>query len=74
MILICGPCVIENFATLDADASGIKKIVDKHPIVDFYFKASCIKDNRSDLKNYYGPGFDVGIDYLLKIKSDYGIN
>lgn len=69
MILICGPCVIENFAFLEADANIIKKITDRYSDIDFYFKSSCVKDNRSTLLNYRGPGFDVGIDYLLKIKS-----
>lgn len=73
MILICGPCVIENFAILNSDAFNIKKIVAQYPDIDFYFKASCIKDNRSTLKNYYGVGFDEGVKYLTEIKSNYGI-
>jgi 2-dehydro-3-deoxyphosphooctonate aldolase (KDO 8-P synthase) len=69
MILICGPCVIENFESLEYDANKIKNIVDKYPDIDFYFKSSCVKDNRTSLQNYYGPGFDEGIKQLLRIKN-----
>jgi len=73
MILICGPCVIDTYGTLYNDAKVIKSIVDKYPSVDFYFKSSCIKDNRSNLKNYYGPGFEDGTRYLSMLKSELGI-
>jgi 2-dehydro-3-deoxyphosphooctonate aldolase (KDO 8-P synthase) len=73
MILICGPCVIENSTALEADAVGIMKIVQKYPDIDFYFKSSCVKDNRTSLRNYRGPGMAEGISYLVKIKNDLGI-
>ena len=69
MILICGPCVIEDSISLEKDAEHIKEIVDKYPDIDFYFKSSCVKDNRSSISNYYGPGFEEGIRSLLKIHS-----
>lgn len=73
MILICGPCAIESYNMLEADASSIKAIVDKYPDVDFYFKSSCVKDNRTKIHNYQGVGFSKGIGYLLQLKSNYDI-
>ena len=73
MILICGPCVIENFDKLERDAAAIKSIVDKYPDVDFYFKSSCIKENRTNLKNYRGLGFNIGLAFLRQLRDKYGI-
>lgn len=73
MILICGPCVIEDLKKLKDDASSITSIVSKYPDIDFYFKSSCVKDNRTSINNYRGPGFSLGIEYLLEVKSLYNI-
>lgn len=73
MILICGPCVIDNLRDLKVDACEISATMEKHPDIDFYFKASCIKDNRTSLKNYYGSGFTIGIQYLEEVKKEYGM-
>jgi len=72
MILICGPCVIETFEKLKADVEAILDAIGNQNI-DLYFKSSCIKDNRSNLKNFYGPGFDIGLSYLKKIREIYNI-
>lgn len=71
MILICGPCVIEDKETLIEIAKILYNELDtsKH---DVYFKASCIKDNRTSLKNFQGIGFLKGIDYLKFVKQTYG--
>jgi len=71
MILICGPCVIENLSKLRKDAKEIVAIVNKYNNIDFYFKSSCIKDNRTRIQNYSGPGFKSGIKSLIKIKEEF---
>ena len=73
MILICGPCVIDDFESLDNDAKRISAIVDKYRNIEFFFKASCVKNNRTNINNYYGPDFETGIKYLTEIKARYGI-
>jgi len=72
MILICGPCVIDSLNDLRIDACEISAMADKYSL-DLYFKASCIKDNRTNLKNYSGPGFTIGIQYLEEVKKQYGM-
>ena len=73
MILICGPCVIENEEQLFTSAKEIIEIVERFPEIDFYFKASCIKDNRTSNNNFKGVGFDKGIDLLNIIRNRYSI-
>jgi len=73
MIIICGPCVIENLDALQKDAELIFEEVNKYHIIDFYFKASCLKENRTRINNYRGLGFEVGIEQLLRIKAKYGV-
>lgn len=41
--------------------------------VDFYFKASCIKDNRTKKGNYRGPGFEHGMAIFETIKQKYEV-
>lgn len=72
MKLIAGPCVIEDWETLDEIAKHLDFVVEGKNI-DFYFKASCIKDNRTKIENYTGPGMDVGIRWLMDIKAKYGL-
>lgn len=71
MILICGPCVIESEEQVYESADKINKILKSYNDIDFYFKASCVKDNRTSNSNFYGVGFEQGIKYLLEIKSKY---
>lgn len=74
MILICGPCVIETYDILSHTVNILLNETNIKNNFNFYFKSSCIKDNRTKLENYYGPGFDKGLEYLLKIKQIYNIN
>lgn len=72
MKLIAGPCVIEDFDTLCNTALHIKDSVrDKE--IDLYFKASCIKDNRTDISNYAGVGMSKGISMLREVSKKYNI-
>lgn len=72
LIFICGMCVIEG-ETLTYDfAKHLKKIVDKYD-VDFYFKASFDKANRTDLDSYRGVGVYKGVRILKKIKEELGV-
>jgi 2-dehydro-3-deoxyphosphooctonate aldolase (KDO 8-P synthase) len=71
MILIAGPCVIESKDKLFKDAERISKYIDKFNI-DYYFKASCVKDNRTSLDNFKGVGFYEGYELLHKIRQEFG--
>ncbi|SMC10112.1 3-deoxy-8-phosphooctulonate synthase [Nitratiruptor tergarcus] len=71
MILIAGPCVIESQEQLEIIATDLKKY-HKSEQIDFYFKASFDKANRTSLDSYRGPGLEKGLEMLAKIKEDFG--
>ncbi len=70
--LLAGPCVIESEANVLYMAEHLKAITDKFDI-DFYFKASWDKANRTKATNYRGPGLDEGLRILSKAKRECGV-
>jgi len=72
MILIAGPCVIEDYDTLYYTAKKLKDII-KYKIIDFYFKSSILKDNRTYHDSYKGVDFIKGIKYLQNIRDEFNI-
>lgn len=71
-ILLAGPCVIESELMVMELAEKLKMITDDLPI-DFYFKASFDKANRTSIDSYRGPGIEMGIRILEKAKKTYGV-
>ena len=71
MILIAGPCVIEDEETVFEIARKLKKYHEDKAI-DFYFKASFDKANRTSLDSFRGPGLTKGLEILQKIKDEFG--
>lgn len=71
MILMSGPCVIESYDNLAKIATMLEPIA-KNPKIDFYFKASFDKANRTSLDSYRGPGLEEGLKTLQKIKDEFG--
>lgn len=69
---LAGPCVIESEDNVLFLAEAISKIADKHN-VDFFFKASWDKANRTKPTNYRGPGLDEGLNILQKVKDNVGV-
>ena len=67
--LIAGPCVIENENLVYSIAENIKLITNKLN-VDYFFKASFDKANRSSCSTFRGPGLDKGLNILSKVKND----
>lgn len=72
IVLIAGPCVIENEKDTLEHAKAIKEICQRRNI-PFIFKSSYDKANRSSLKSYRGPGVDKGLEILAKIKKDIDV-
>lgn len=70
--LLAGPCVIESQDNVLLLADALKRIAEKHDI-DFYFKASWDKANRTKATNYRGPGLEEGLRILEKAKNDVGV-
>ena len=72
LILIGGPCVIESKELVMEIAKEMKMITDELGI-DYYFKASFDKANRTSIESFRGPGIDKGIEILKKVKESIGV-
>jgi len=71
MTLLTGPCVIENRDNVMKIAEQLTKL-NENKRVDFYFKASFDKANRTSLESFRGPGLDEGLKILQEVKSNFG--
>ena len=71
MIIIAGPCVIENRDNVMKIAQELGKL-HKNKRVDFYFKASFDKANRTSLDSFRGPGLEEGLKILSEVKEEFG--
>ncbi len=72
LVLIAGPCVIEDEnKTLDL-AAKIKEITEELNI-PFVFKASYDKANRTSIDSYRGPGLDAGLKIFTRVKDLMGV-
>jgi 2-dehydro-3-deoxyphosphooctonate aldolase (KDO 8-P synthase) len=72
LFLIGGPCVIESEDHALRLAHSIKSVCEDLKI-PFIFKASYDKANRSSIKSYRGPGLDMGLKILQRIKGELQI-
>ncbi|MEE4356978.1 MAG: 3-deoxy-8-phosphooctulonate synthase [Desulfococcaceae bacterium] len=72
LLLICGPCVIEDEKSCFAIASFLKDLTEKLNI-PFIFKASYDKANRTSLSSFRGPGIAQGLEILDRIKKELDI-
>ena len=71
MILLSGPCVIENRDNVFKIAEQLQKL-NEDKRIDFYFKASFDKANRTSLSSFRGPGLDEGLKILQEVKEQFG--
>jgi 2-dehydro-3-deoxyphosphooctonate aldolase (KDO 8-P synthase) len=72
LLLIAGPCVMENQDHALRHARQVKALAAKHglPVV---FKASFDKANRSSGKSYRGPGLEAGLAAFAAVKAETGL-
>ncbi len=70
MILIAGPCVIESESQINKIAEELVEFAED-PQIDFYFKASYDKANRTSLESYRGPGLKEGLRILENVKERF---
>lgn len=71
LILIAGPCVIEDKAQTLKLATSIRDIAQRCKM-PFIFKASYDKANRTSVNSFRGPGLDEGLRVLANVKSEIG--
>lgn len=72
LTLISGPCVIENESHALFTAQFLKNLVSKSKL-QFIYKASYDKANRSSIHSFRGPGLEEGLKILEKIKREFDI-
>lgn len=72
LTLLAGPCAIETMEILDETAKGLKEITQRLDI-NFVFKSSFDKANRSSITTFRGPGITKGLEMLAAIKSKYNV-
>lgn len=72
LVLISGPCVIENAEITFEIAKFLKKLSIELDI-PFIFKASYDKANRTSIMSFRGPGIEDGLDILKRIKTELNI-
>lgn len=70
--LIAGPCVIESEENVMLIAERIKGITESLDL-DYYFKASFDKANRTSISSYRGPGIEEGLRILQHVKNKHGL-
>lgn len=72
IVIIAGPCVIENLDITLHIARYLKDLSEKLDI-PLIFKASYDKANRTSLSSYRGPGLSKGLSILNQIKEETGL-
>ncbi|MCA2017541.1 3-deoxy-8-phosphooctulonate synthase [Vibrio tritonius] len=72
MFLIAGPCVIES-EQLVMDVAGKMKEITSELGIDYIFKSSFDKANRSSTSSYRGPGIEKGLSILANVKKEFGL-
>ena len=70
--LISGPCVIEEEKIMMATGERLKILSQKLDLPVIY-KSSFMKDNRSSVDFYAGPGLDEGLKMLEKIRDTFDL-
>lgn len=72
LFLIAGPCVIENEKLCRAVAASLVKTCGQLGI-NYVFKASFDKANRTSGKAFRGPGIAAGLKTLAAIRAEFGV-
>ena len=72
MRIIAGPCQHESLQQSLEIAKECKRVCDKYGI-DYYFKASYDKANRSSLQGVRGLGINATLNHFLELKLELGV-
>lgn len=72
LVLIAGPCVVEDEPTVLETARRVKEVAQKvgMPVI---FKSSYAKANRLRGDSYAGPGLREGLRILALVKEEFGL-
>jgi 2-dehydro-3-deoxyphosphooctonate aldolase (KDO 8-P synthase) len=72
LLVIAGPCVLEDEATALAIAERLQQVAGRLAI-SLVFKASFDKANRTSVTSYRGPGLEAGLAILRRVKEATGL-
>lgn len=72
LFLIAGPCVIESMQ-LQLDVAGKLKEITGKLGINFIFKSSFDKANRTSGTSFRGPGLEEGLKVLEAVKQQIGV-
>ncbi len=72
LFLIAGPCVIEDESTMMRTAEHLKTVAERLDL-PLLFKSSFMKDNRSAIDHYHGPGLEEGLALLTRIREAFDL-
>ena len=70
--LIAGPCVVES-EQLQIDTAGTLKDITSALGINFIFKSSFDKANRTSISSFRGPGMEEGLRVLAEVKRQLGV-
>lgn len=72
LTVFCGPCVIESEEHCLQCAKELQEIFSAFPI-QFIFKSSYDKANRSSIHSFRGPGLNLGLTILDRVKQELNL-
>jgi len=72
LTILAGPCAIESKDICFRTAQKLQEITSKLNI-NYVFKASYDKANRSSLNSYRGLGIEKGLEILSDVKKEFGL-
>ena len=72
LFLIAGPCVVES-EQLQIDTAGTLKDITSALGINFIFKSSFDKANRTSISSFRGPGMEEGLRVLAEVKRQLGV-
>ena len=72
-LMMVGPNVIESEEHTMHMASELKKIFEKFPHIQYVFKTSFDKANRTSVNSYRGLGMEEGLRILQRVKDEYNL-
>ncbi len=72
LLLIAGPCVIESESHAIDTAIAVRDIA-RRAGVQYVFKASYDKANRTSVGSFRGPGLDEGVRILSRVRDKAGV-
>jgi 2-dehydro-3-deoxyphosphooctonate aldolase (KDO 8-P synthase) len=74
LLLLAGPCSLENERVCRAVATTLAALRDAHRDLTIVFKGSFDKANRTSLQGARGTGLEAGLALLAMVQRDYGFS